>query len=152
MLPRTRWRTPSPRNPQVSPGLRQAFSAASLDVCLGRGFGPLAEAHQHALIAKIPPAALDGHTFIGDNHRSDRRLKHNQVPINSWAAFGPPYFVGGNVKNNNAQRRKPVPHRKRGAWPSRNPAPLPRQPKPARGQLYFRLSEADEKGGEPTKE
>jgi hypothetical protein len=66
-------------------------------------------------------------------------------------AFGPPFLFGGNLKNDNTQRKKPVLRRKRGAWPSKNPAPLLRQPRPVRGQQYFNLSDAEQKGDEADK-
>ncbi len=53
--------------------------------------------------------------------------------------------------NNRTQYSKPAPRRKRGARPSRNPAPLLRNPCPVRGQLSFNLGFPEQEGGEPEK-
>ena len=55
------------------------------------------------------------------------------------------------MNDDDKQQRRPATHRKRGARPSRNPAPLLRQPRQVRGQLCFNLSKTEQKGDEPGK-
>lgn len=56
------------------------------------------------------------------------------------------------MKKDITQRRKHVPRRKRGSWPSKNREPLLRQPRPVRGQLYFNFSDLEQKGDETVKD